>query len=725
MKLAMIKIHNFRKLKDIRLDFSDKTTLFVGANNSGKTSAMDALRKFLVKGDNRFLLNDFTITNRKPLNIIGEAWQQEDAAKPSDINDFINIVPTMDVWLDVKDNEFHYVSHLIPTLDWEGGLLGVRLSLLPKKDGKLFEDYIAAFKNARETENSEEGRATKVTLYPRNLCEYLERNLNRLFEIKTFILDPKRAYEQQETVLDFEVEEKDPFEGLIRIDMIDAQRGLADADSSNDVVSLSTQFRSYYDKHLDIDKATSPKDMKTLDALREAKETFNETLGVKFKGVLDELGELGYPGVNDPKITIETKLEERTAFNHETAINYDLTGDSNGFRLPEKYNGLGYQNLIAIVFRLISFRDARLQVGKAKNEDIAGKIPPLHLVLLEEPEAHLHVQVQQVLIKKAYEVLTKNELIKTNGLSTQLVVSTHSSHVAKETEFSNIRYFKRVSANKDMGIPTSSVINLTDTFGEDKQTMRFVQRYIQITHCDLFFADAVIFVEGTSENIFVPYFITNEFPTLTGRYITILPVGGAHSHKFKPLIDKLNIPTLIITDLDPCETTGYRTKKEPKRNTDLGSRNSSIKDWGVTAVKLDELLDLPDENKLLHDGNVRIAYQTPINITIDKIKGEYLSSTFEDSLIYTNLSNVIAYIQKEGTTGFIDVQTYTTVDKLQTAIYDFAHDKNNKKVSFALDLLYVSEKIKAPTYISVGLAWLDKMLETNEALNIIGGTTDE
>ena len=213
--------------------------------------------------------------------------------------------------------------------------------------------------------------------------------------------------------------------------MIDAQRGLADADSSNDVVSLSKQFRSYYDKHLDIDKATSPEDMKTLDALREAKETFNETLGIKFKGVLDELGDLGYPGVNDPKITIETKLEERTAFDHESAVHYDLTGDTSDFRLPEKYNGLGYQNLIAIVFRLISFRDARLQVGKAKNEDIAGKIPPLHLILLEEPEAHLHVQVQQVLIKKAYEVLTKNELIESNGLSTQLVVSTHSSHVAK------------------------------------------------------------------------------------------------------------------------------------------------------------------------------------------------------------------------------------------------------------------------------------------------------
>ena len=700
----------------------------MGANNSGKTSAMDALRKFLVKGDNRFLLNDFTITNLKPLNEIGEAWQQEDAAKPTDVSKFLGIVPTMDVWIDVKDNELYYVSHLIPTLDWEEGLLGVRLSLLPKKVDNLFEDYLAAYKKARETEQSKEGRETKVTLYPQNLCEYLERNLNRLFEIKAFILDPKKVCKQQETELDFEVDEKDPFDGLIRIDMIDAQRGLADADSSNDVVSLSQQFRSYYDKHLDIEKATSPEDMKTLEALRAAKDTFDATLGIRFKGVIDELGELGYPGISDPKITIESKFEERRAFDHESAIHYDLTGDSSDFRLPEKCNGLGYQNLIAIVFRLISFRDARLQIGKARNEDLAGKIPPLHLILLEEPEALLHVQVQQVLIKKAYEVLTKNGLLEANGLSTQLVVSTHSSHVAKEIEFCNIRYFKRIVANKDMGIPSSSVINLTNAFGDDeqgKQTMKFVQRYIQITHCDLFFADAVIFVEGTAENVFVPYFITNEFKSLTGRYITILPVGGAHSHKFKPLIDKLQIPTLVITDLDPCEATGYRIKKEPKRKAKLGTRNSSIKDWGIDKSTLDELLDLRETDKLLNNGSVRIAYQTPININKDKLKGEVLASTYEDSLIYTNLESVIVYIQSEKPTGFIDIQTFVTTATLQEAIYKYVHDKNSKKVSFALEMLYVSDEIKAPSYISEGLAWLNKTLETNEALRIEGGAVVE
>ncbi|MCF2717442.1 ATP-binding protein [Paenibacillus sp. UKAQ_18] len=49
MHIECVEIQNFKKLKSCRVEFTDKTTIFVGANNSGKTSAMDALRKFLDK----------------------------------------------------------------------------------------------------------------------------------------------------------------------------------------------------------------------------------------------------------------------------------------------------------------------------------------------------------------------------------------------------------------------------------------------------------------------------------------------------------------------------------------------------------------------------------------------------------------------------------------------------------------------------------------------------
>lgn len=95
---------------------SDKTTVLVGANNSGKTSAMDALAKFL--STRKFVFNDITLSNRKKSDDIGDAWiKGEKLDFEKCIQEIEQIMPTLDVWIGVKDNELHYVSNIIPTLD--------------------------------------------------------------------------------------------------------------------------------------------------------------------------------------------------------------------------------------------------------------------------------------------------------------------------------------------------------------------------------------------------------------------------------------------------------------------------------------------------------------------------------------------------------------------------------------------------------------------------------
>jgi predicted ATP-dependent endonuclease of OLD family len=726
MRISFVTINNFRKLKAVKIDFSSDKTLFVGANNSGKTSAMDALRKFLIQGEgNRFIFNDFTITLRPAISQHGEGWIEADAQKPTNVETWLNIVPFMDVWLNVNNDEFHYVAHIIPTLDWQGGELGVRFCFLPKDIGILFDDYRAEYDRARQTEKSDESGRFERKLYPLNLCDFIERNINKYFELRAFILDPAKKDDNQRTDLNYECENKNPFKGLIKIDMIDAQRGLADVDSSNDVVSLSRQFRSYYDKHLDIDKATSPEDLETLIALDVATSSFNKTLKEKFSDALGELEVLGYPGITDPKISIESKIKETTAFEHDSAIQYALSDNEDGFRLPEKYNGLGYQNLISIVFRLISFRDDRIHKGKAKSDNLTDSIVPLHLVLLEEPEAHLHVQVQQVLIKKAYEVLTKNI---DSWLTTQLIVSTHSSHIAKEVDFNHIRYFKRIAADTKTNVSISTVVSLRDTFGKDdegKRTEKFVQRYIQVTHCDLFFADAAIFVEGTAENVLVPYFIRSQFPDLDSRYITVLPVGGRHSHRFKPLIERLELAALIITDIDSAEADGHHKAAIPKLNSGLITGNSSISDWGIKETSFDQLIGLSDEQKVLRNGMIRLAYQSPVNVSINSLTGEALSSTFEETLIYANLEE-ISKLDLDGVVKKVKM----AIEKSSLAdfckdIYDAIHSKSSDKVSFALELMYVLKSVIAPPYIAEGLKWLQILLKRQDSTREMGGVDDE
>ena len=190
MKIDSIDIHNFRKLFQCHIDFSDNTTLFVGANNSGKTSAMDALAKFLA--DRQFVFNDFTLSNHETINKIGNKWEDSICEKPDSLIDWEPFLPAMDVWIDVSPQDIHYVVDLIPTLKWRSGLLGVRLLYQPRKIDMLFSDYREEFFAARKTEMADPGNKRR-SLFPKNLCEFINKKLTTYFAIKSYVLDPKKA----------------------------------------------------------------------------------------------------------------------------------------------------------------------------------------------------------------------------------------------------------------------------------------------------------------------------------------------------------------------------------------------------------------------------------------------------------------------------------------------------------------------------------------------------
>ncbi|MCI8943970.1 MAG: ATP-binding protein [Oscillospiraceae bacterium] len=272
----------------------------------------------------------------------------------------------------------HYVADIIPTLKWRGGRLGVRLALFPKDIEKLFAEYREAYFAARITEKANTKNSDTFNLFPKDLCEFLGKKLNMYFSIKAYI--PERS--------------------------------------------------------------PSPEDLNILKVTEGARKAFDETLALKFAPAIKELEELGYPGVTDPKLTIEAKVTTSETLKHESAVQYSLSKSDETLKLPEKYNGLGYQNLISMVFDLMEFRDTWMREGKVDNTDTARE--PLHLVLIEEPEAHLHMQVQQVFIRQAYKVLTNHDFLKKYpDFATQLIISTHSSHIARESDFANLRYFKR------------------------------------------------------------------------------------------------------------------------------------------------------------------------------------------------------------------------------------------------------------------------------------------
>jgi predicted ATP-dependent endonuclease of OLD family len=718
MKIDFVRIKNFRKLKSCKIEFSDKETIFVGANNSGKTTAMDALITFLEKKD--FKTQDFTITNWTKLKIVAENWITKETLEEGDksIKLLEPHLPSLDLWFNVDISELRYVSHIIPTLDWNGGLIGLRLILQPKNIESLIEEYILARKKVVDL-NTKSGKA--VELWPTNFWQFCDKNLNTLFEIKSYLLDPDK-YEEDQELSNQNIElEGNPLKGLIKIHTINAQRGFSDANSDNpefnNTKSLSSQLRAYYDKHLNPSIDPNEQDLEALEKLNDAQNTFDQNLTSSFEEPLKELSDLNYPGFGNPQITLTSLIKATDGLEHDSAVRYNL---AEGLTLPEKYNGLGYQNLISIVFKLIRYRDEWMMRGKNILEK-ESVIEPIHLVLIEEPEAHLHAQVQQVFIKKAYNILRAHENLGIKPeFTTQLVISTHSSYIAHQ-KFESLRYFKRnITA---IATPTSEVLSIKSVFNstvvKEKETEKFVIRYLNTTHNDLFFADAAILVEGPAERMLIPHFIKNHHEVLDSCYVTILEIGGSHAHRLKPLIEKLGLATLIITDLDSQEIDSTKTtdpsnpkykKVQPRKGENQVTNNDTLKKWNPKLIKLDELLELDKSKKELLDNPIRIAYQTEIDFSGTKI----YPYTFEDALV---LENIEKFKSITATSGLLKKMVQAAIENdinnsAQKA-YEAVNNDGVKKAEFALDVLYFEdpEQLKVPTYIKEGLDWLENVLK--------------
>ncbi len=94
MHIRLVEIGNFRKLQSVRIDFSEKTTVFVGANNSGKSSAMVVLQRFLVHRTG-FSVNDFTLTHWKTIDKVAAIWEKQVPEEEPKLFDWHEVLPCL------------------------------------------------------------------------------------------------------------------------------------------------------------------------------------------------------------------------------------------------------------------------------------------------------------------------------------------------------------------------------------------------------------------------------------------------------------------------------------------------------------------------------------------------------------------------------------------------------------------------------------------------------
>lgn len=136
MHLYSYRLRNFRRLKDTYIELADDISIFVGSNNSGKTSATQAIHSFITGGKDRFSLYDFSSSCWKVFDEAGGI----NLAEP--VPDGLSLPSIeLDLWFEVAAPDLYLVIPLLPSTAWEGTKVGIRVSLTARNPANLIQNY--------------------------------------------------------------------------------------------------------------------------------------------------------------------------------------------------------------------------------------------------------------------------------------------------------------------------------------------------------------------------------------------------------------------------------------------------------------------------------------------------------------------------------------------------------------------------------------------------------
>lgn len=257
--------------------------------------------------------------------------------------------------------------------------------------------------------------------------------------------------------------------------------------------------------------------------------------------------------------------------------------------LSLKKNGLGYNNILSIAASLGNLQE------KPNNEEFL-------ILLVEEPEAHLHPQLLELL----FNFFKNND----NNLQIQMLLTTHSPTLVSKSDLNSLNIMS--INNKKIECKSISDMKL------DEKDKADLERYLDVTKSQMFFAKKIVFVEGISEALLINEFAKRLNKPFDKYSVEIVNIQGVAFDPFKKIFAKnnedsnLKIPCVIISDDDRCtdnkDSSTFIRKSElvyRDLNEDFILEISDKLNKGVFSSRVNNLIENIGENI-----NVQLAFKT-------------------------------------------------------------------------------------------------------------------
>ena len=266
MYLQSFVVRNFRRLRNAKIDLATDATVFVGANNSGKTSAMHIFEYFLAKVSE---LLDLRFQRRH----CGRSSMT--STQPSRRRELPAI--TLDLWFRrAIEANLHRAIDLLPDLRMAGvDTSGHPTLIRGQGSGRVVRELL--------------GNAKRAGNWPTNLHDYLRKRLSTEYHLRHYKLDHNQVNQQPNRPLE---RGREVLRSIIQVDLLRAQRHLADEEQRGRGEDLSRTLGRYYEHYLDKPEVAP----EALQALADSEDTLNMHFAGVFDSVVGQLNKLGYSG---------------------------------------------------------------------------------------------------------------------------------------------------------------------------------------------------------------------------------------------------------------------------------------------------------------------------------------------------------------------------------------------------------------------------------------------